>query len=278
MGRFCKKILAVLFGLAWLGPVCAQMDLKFGVYTTDKPTAVVKKLRPVLNQIQSRLQSMLGEPVRIRMQIARSYAKGIEDLIAGKVDFARLGPASYVGVKRRYPDIRLLALESNNGRKRFSGVIVVHRNSTINSVKELKGKTFAFGDSRSTIGRYLSQQYLYQAGLRASDLKKYEYLGRHDRVGWAVADGTFDAGALKEGTFKKLVQQGAPLRVLAAFENVTKPWVARFGLSQQLFTALQKSLLSLGKERFLPPEEGDFAFISQAMDSNHQFFSPALSP
>ena len=70
MGRFCKKILAVLFGLAWLGPVCAQMDLKFGVYTTDKPTAVVKKLRPVLNQIQSRLQSMLGETVRIRMQIA----------------------------------------------------------------------------------------------------------------------------------------------------------------------------------------------------------------
>ena len=273
MGRIYKGILATLLGLIWLGSAGAQIDLKFGVYTSDKPTSVVKKLRPILNQIQNRLQTQMGEPVRIRMQIANSYAKGIEDLVSGKVDFARLGPASYVGVKKRFPAIRLLALESNKGKKRFNGVIVAHRNAPIHSVDDLKGKSFAFGDLRSTIGRYLSQQYLYQAGLRASDLKSYEYLGRHDRVGWAVANGAFDAGALKQGTYTKLVRQGAPLKVLATFENVTKPWVAKAGLSPALFSALRQSLLSLGKERFLPAEETDFTFVSQAMDNNHQFFS-----
>lgn len=73
---------------------------------------------------------------------------------------------------------------------------------------QLRGQTFAFGDERSTIGRYLSQLLLVQHGIRADELLSYEYLGRHDRVGTAVGAGQFDAGALKESTFRKLKKKG----------------------------------------------------------------------
>ena len=49
-------------------------------------------------------------------------------------------------------------------------------------------KSFAFGNELSTIGRYLAQQYLMQHGIHEKDLSHYKYLGRHDRVGTAVAN------------------------------------------------------------------------------------------
>ena len=43
------------------------------------------------------------------------------------------------------------------------------------------------GDTRA--GRYLSQLYLVENDIRAKDLSRYEYLGRHDKVGIAVGRG-----------------------------------------------------------------------------------------
>ena len=144
-----------------------------------------------------------------------------------------------------------MVIETKKGKKRFKGVICVQKDSPINNISELKGKRFAFGNEHSTIGRYLSQKYLLSHGIKAHDLAAYDYLGRHDKVGYAVAKGQFDAGALKESTFKKLVQKGQPLRVIASFDNVTKPWVAREGLDQKTQGALQRALLSIKDKKIL---------------------------
>jgi len=148
-------------------------------------------------------------------------------------------------------------------------------------VSELKGKRFAFGDEKSTIGRYLSQQYLLQHGITAAGLANYQYLGRHDRVGYAVAAGEFDAGALKESTYKKLLQKGVLLRPIATFQNVTKPWVARSGLSERVFSALRLALLeykdpvglkALGKDGFVVGSHEDYMPIVAAVRNNPEFF------
>ena len=41
------------------------------------------------------------------------------------------------------------------------------------TVEDLRGRTFAFGDRNSTIGRYLSQLHLMEHGIRAPDLAGY---------------------------------------------------------------------------------------------------------
>ncbi|OQX36959.1 MAG: hypothetical protein B0D91_07920 [Oceanospirillales bacterium LUC14_002_19_P2] len=189
-------------------PINAEVFLRFGVYTSDKPTEMVRKFRPVLNALEHQLTTVLDEPVRIRLKVAASYEQGIEDLVSGKVDFARMGPASYVISKQRNPELQLLAMESKKGSRTFFGIICVHEQSPLQTVGELKGRTFAFGDKHSTIGRYLSQHLLSAEGIRADDLAGYEYLDRHDRVGAAVGAGQFDAGSLKESTFRKLQKKG----------------------------------------------------------------------
>lgn len=283
-----RKLLLALsvmtLAVAVATPARAEIVLAFGVYASDKPSSMVRQLRPILNALEKSLAEMAGEPARIRMQIAKTYEQGLIDLVAGKVDFARFGPASYIRAREADPRVDIIVIEGNKGKKTFNGVIAVAEDSPIQTVAELRGKSFAFGDERSTIGRYLSQLHLMRNNVRASDLNHFEYLGRHDAVGAAVGSGRFDAGALKESTFKRLVKKGVRLRAIARFPNVTKPWIARGGLSAKTKRLLRRTLLALDdpmalkalkKDGFINGSDKDYAGIRDAILNNHRFFRKA---
>ncbi|AHD11654.1 PhnD/SsuA/transferrin family substrate-binding protein [Phaeobacter gallaeciensis] len=265
-----------------LAPMAARADitLTFGTYAADKPTVTVKKYRPFLTFLSNRLGEALGEKVVIRMTVAKEYQEGIDQLASGEVDFARFGPASYVHVMKQNPGIQIVAMESKKGRKRFKGVIVVHRDSAITELSDLAGLSFAFGDELSTIGRYLAQSHLLEAGIDSGDLHTYDYLGRHDLVGEAVGAGKFTAGALKESTYKKLIAKGVPIRVLASFDNVTKPWLASSTLPENVLLAMREIMLSseneeivrrVSKNGFLQGSDSDYDLIRDAMEQSQAF-------
>jgi phosphonate transport system substrate-binding protein len=283
---------AGLLALAFLAAVVignsaqAEVTLNFGVYATDSRADVEKQFRPALAALEMDLTDRLGETVTINLKISPTYEGGLEDLVLGRVDFTRLGPASYVLGKDRQPDLSILAIESKDGAKTFNGIICVAMDSDIGSVAQLRGKSFAFGDDQSTIGRYLSQLYLVENGIHAKDLSGYEYLGRHDKVGIAVGRGEFDAGALKQSTFNKLVKKGVPIRVLVTFPNVTKPWVGRSGLDSRIHDALQAALLEMNDAKafkalkvdgMLPGSDEDFSAIRQSIKENGRFFETQAS-
>ena len=263
-------------------PILVQADvtLTFGTYAADKPTTTVKKYRPFLSYLADRMTEELREPVTIKMKIAKEYQVGIDQLSTGTVDFARFGPASYVHVKGQNPDIQLVAMESKKGEKRFKGVIVVHADSEIESLEDLTGQSFAFGDELSTIGRYLAQAHLLDVGISGEDLQNFEYLGRHDLVGEAVGAGKYAAGALKESTYKKLVAKGVPIRVLVSFENVTKPWLAASDVEPRVVEAMRRVMLSseheeivrrIAKNGFLEGTDSDYDLVRRAMEQSLSF-------
>ncbi len=257
------------------------MTLKFGVYASEKPSTIVRQFRPLLNVLEIKLAERLGEAVTIQLQVSKSYKTGARQLTDGKVDFSQFGPASYVLAKQVEPQIQLLAVEAKKGKKTFDGIIAVHQDSDITNLSQLAGRSFAFGNERSTIGRYLSQLYLYDNGLFAKNLSTYKYLGRHDRVGTAVGAGDYDAGALKESAFDKLVRKGVKLRSIARFPNITRPWIARAGLAPIIADALQSALLNLKDETadnrllrngFLATDDKDFKDIRKAIRCSDAFF------
>ncbi len=280
--RSARLLLVLVVGLMSLAPLSVRADisLTFGTYAADKPTVTVRKYRPFLSFLADRMSERLGEKVIIKMQIAKEYEEGIRQLAEGEVDFARFGPASYVMVKRANPSVSIVAMESKKGEKRFKGVIVVHRDSPLQSLEELKGMTFAFGDELSTVGRYLSQAELLNAGISGADLHSFAYLGRHDLVGEAVGANKYSAGALKESTYKKLVAKGVPIRVLMSFDNVTKPWLASAGLDARILQAMRDVMLAsqneeivqrVSKNGFLAGEDTDYDLIRDAIEQSRSF-------
>ena len=258
----------------------AQITLTFGTYAADKPTETVRKYRPFLSFLADRMSERLGQKVTIKMTVAKEYEEGIRQLAEGEVDFARFGPASYVVVKQQNAGVQIVAMESKKGQKRFKGVIVVHRDSDIQSLQDLAGQSFAFGDELSTIGRYLAQSNLLEAGISSGDLQEFAYLGRHDLVGEAVGAGKFAAGSLKESTYKKLVAKGVPIRVLATFENVTKPWLAASDIEEPVLEAMREVMLAsqneeivrrVSKNGFLASSDSDYDIIRDAMEKSRSF-------
>ena len=258
----------------------ATITLHFGINSTDSPTVVGQKFIPVIKSIEKRMIELLKQPVLIEFKIFRTYNETISAIINGKVDFVRLGPASYIIAKRKNPNIRLLAMGNRNGKKTFKGLIIIHKDSPIKKLSELKGKTFAFGNKISTIGRYLSQVELYKAGICAKDLSRFDYLERHDNVFSAVAMKKYDAGAIKESTFIKRNKKIEKTKILHSFPNVTKPWIAREGLNDNIFNALRitfltmkdlkvlKKLKSLG---FFPTSHEEYKFVEEAMTRVDEF-------
>lgn len=111
-------LLAVTASAVLAFPASADINLVFGTYAADKPTETVKTFKPFLAYLADEMSENLGERVTISMQIARNYEDGIDDLVSGKVDFARFGPASYVTAKSRNAEISIIAMESKKGKRR----------------------------------------------------------------------------------------------------------------------------------------------------------------
>ncbi len=276
VGALCAFVLSFgAFGAA------AETKIVFGAYSSDKPSAMIAQVQPTLKAISKKIAEMYGVKVTFRMQIVRGYKKGVDHLIAKKFDIMRLGPASYVMAKKRAPNISILAMENKRGRKIFDGVIAVHKDSALSELTQLRGRTFAFGSKRSTLGRFFAQLTLTRAGILAKDLHSFKYLGRHDKVGRAVGAKLFEAGALEGTTFAKLVRKGVPIRALAKYSNATRPWIAREGLDPKVAGEIRKAMLAVTDKAamqalrfygFLPGSDADFRPTRLAMAENHNFF------
>lgn len=275
-------VLAAMSSVISQGTARAEVGLVFGTYSPDKPSAMVKQLRPTLDRIAHHMTEILDEEVTIRLQIVRGYKDGADLIIDGEVDFMRLGPASYVMAKEKNPGLTVLAMESRSGTNYFHGIICVRTDSAITSIEQLEGRSFAFGNERSTLGRYFAQLILMRNGIYAKDLSRYQYLGRHDKVGQAVGSGLYDAGALEETTFAKLVAKGVPIRALAKIRNATRPWVGRSGLDPRVEDALRKALLRMTDDEaltalrfdgFLPGSDAEYDATRIAIVENPRFFA-----
>lgn len=253
----------------------SRQTLKFGVYTSDKASAVVTQFKLLTRVLEGRLAIALGSETTIKMKVFSTYEEGIDAIANGDVDFMRLGPASYITAREKNPEIQLLCAESHKGEKFFYGILATHDGSDIRSIADLDGCSFAFGDEMSTIGRYLAQAVMVDHGLTSKSLARFDYLGRHDLVGSAVGNKEYDAGALKEGTFNKLKAKGVALREVVRFKNVTKPWVASSRLDSEKFGAIRAALMAidnpavfeaLGKDGFVSAESSDYDIIEDAME------------
>lgn len=253
------------------------IDIKFGVYTSDKASVMYKKFKPILTYLEKDAKRQ-NLNLKISIKIYPSYEDALTGIINGDYDFARFGPASYILAKEKNKNIKLLVMEEEKGKKTFNGVFIVKKGSNIKSLKDLKNKSFAFGDKQSTVGRYLAQDEMLKANIRSIDLKRFEYLGRHDKVALAVANGDFDAGVIKEGSYEKYKDRG--LKSIATFINVTKPWLVRSGLDDKIYNTLKKSLLklkdkkvlkSIKKTAFLEVDDNNYTLIKKSMDNSSKF-------
>ena len=177
----------------------------------------------------------------MEFHIGKNYAETVDAVGKGDMDFAYIGPALYVEARSKY-NVTPLAQIVNDGKSSFYGVIVVKKGSGISSIKELKGRTFTFGDRESTLTHIVPLYMLMDAGVQLADLKQYSFVGTHDSVALNVVRGSFDAAGLQPDVAAKYKDQG--LEVIARSADLPEHvFVAAKSLDAATMTKIQTALL-----------------------------------
>src|SRR3954466_1991680 len=114
-GRRARRVLLACLALAGVGLAAgraeAEINLVFGVYASDKPSAMVQQLRPTLDIVERSASALLADKVAIKLDVLRDYDTGVDVLTSGRIDFARLGAASYVAAKAQSAGIDVIVAE-----------------------------------------------------------------------------------------------------------------------------------------------------------------------
>jgi phosphonate transport system substrate-binding protein len=203
-GRFAGLLAGLLAAGAAAG---APAPLVLAVQPYLPSEEIVRRFTPLAEA----LARSAGRPIVVRVGV--SYAENIAAIGTDSVDFAYMGPASYVRMTGRYGTKPLLARQVINGDPMLHGEIIVRQDSAIRSLQDLKGKRFAFGDPESTGSHVVPAAMLREAGVPESALAQATFLHAHRNVALAVLAGDFDAGAVHEDIFREYAPRG--LRSLA---------------------------------------------------------------
>lgn len=161
------------------------------------------------------LERTLRMPVEIITPA--SYGAVTEGLLAGAVDIARLGPATYVSVRKSDPHITpfatLLRMPdgfSEGGTAAYYSMLIVRQHGPVTSISGLKGKRLALADPESTSGA-LIPLHVFSRQLGTS-LDKYfsriGYSGNHEQSVAAVLNKEADAAFVASANLGSLIAAG----------------------------------------------------------------------
>ena len=149
-------LLAAL-ALALLPTLAAAQELRVSAIPDEAPTELQRKFAP----LGAYLEKALG--VKVTFVPVTDYAATVEGLAAGKLDMVWYGGFTFVQARRRTGNAIPLVQREEDAR--FHSKFIVPAASKAQSLKDLKGASFAFGSVSSTSGHLMPRYFLLQNGI-----------------------------------------------------------------------------------------------------------------
>ncbi len=177
--------------------------------------------------LRAYLSKAMGSQVSITAP--DSFRETVAQLGNGAYDFACLGALMYIRAHAKYGVIPLVQRARD---KNYYTVFITGANSSIHSLRDLKGKQFAFGDRDSTSAYLMPYYELKQAGIDPETYFHFRYSGSHPATAAMVETGVVDAGAIDETVLNFLIGTGKIDGKKVRIFYTSKPyvdyvWVAR---------------------------------------------------
>jgi phosphonate transport system substrate-binding protein len=189
-------IVALLCVLSVL-TVCAQSKvIMFGI-PADGLSAAERA------PVQAYLSKEMGREVKF--VIPDSYNHMVSGLTDGSIDFAILGGVNYVRARAK---IGVVPLVQRPADLSFHSVFITGAGSAIHSLKDLKGKRFAFNDVYSASGHVMPYLELKKAGIHQETDLQVRFSGSHPGTAKMVEAGLVDAGVMDELIYKSMIDSG----------------------------------------------------------------------
>jgi phosphonate transport system substrate-binding protein len=216
--------------------------------------------------------------VTIRLKVLPDYGNIIDNIVSSGVDGAFFGSFAYVLAHEKLGVEVLARPESLDGMSTYHGLIFVRKDSGIKTVRDMKGKRFAFVDKGTTAGYLLPVEYFNTGGIKNYRLylKEVYFTGTHEDAIYDVLNRKADIGAAKNTVFESLaIADGRINNELMILEKSPDVPENGLGVRKDLNSALkgkikqsllnmdqdpegQKVLKQFGAKKFIETRDEDY--------------------
>ena len=170
-------------------PIPIKQDISMG-FVPSQTSSIVQTNGDLIAEYLSKKSGY-----KVKATVLTSYAAVTEGMTSGNVDIGWVGPLDYV-IAHQKNGAEAVTKSVRNGYASYKALIIVRSDSGINSVKDLKGKKFAFGDPLSASSSLYPKAALKAAGLDPEKDVQGVSIANQTQIAVSVCQGTVDAGAI----------------------------------------------------------------------------------
>ena len=165
--------------------------INFGVI----PVAGSTSMKENFSALTEHLAKKLG--IKVELQLAGDYTGVITGMQHKHIDVAYFGPKSYVEAqKRANAEALVVEVDAESGLPGYKGIIITKKDSGLNTLDSIKGKTWAFTSSQSTSGTLVPMVMFSKSGIDPQQyFSKVLYSGGHEASILSIKAGKVDAAS-----------------------------------------------------------------------------------
>jgi phosphonate transport system substrate-binding protein len=219
--------------------------LMFGFDLRLGPKEEVRIFTPFLKY----LEKTTGK--RFRIKFTEKHEDTIKNLGKGKTHFAAVGVLSYVIAEQKYGIKYLVSGINKEGDPQYNAAIITAPDSSIQDLKDLKGKCFAFGSKMSTQGHLIPRKMLEDAGITLNDLSQYKYTASHVNAVRSVLNGECDAAGINN-TLAKSMSSDGELKIIKVSQPYPSTVIAyNTAIDEEIIKEIRAALIAfepMGKQ------------------------------
>ncbi len=250
-------VMLVGWALSFLSPALqADERYSFGVVPQQSASRLAEMWIPLLQDLSA------ASGVQLEFATAPNIQEFERRLLAGEYDFAYMNPYHFV-VFSEQPGYRALAHQAD---KKIQGILVVHRDSRMSELSELRGSRLCFPSPGAFAASLLTRAALEQAGI---DFQA-NFVGSHDSVYRNVQTNLCLAGGGIQRTFKVMDSDVRDhLRVFWKSQRYTPhAFAVHPRISQALASRIQQELVAVQERNPGILQSAALGPLRAAMDSD----------
>lgn len=264
---------------------CGTEDKKDTITIAYAPNESTEQSADARNGLADDLKAQLGLDVE-EIQ-ATDYNAIIEALRTGKADIAYIGPLA-IALGNERAGVEPIAMKADNGDKSkaiyHSLLITNSKNTDINSIKDIKGKTMAFVDPDSTSGNLVPTAEIIKAfpddKLTSDKLhtngdffEAVSYSGKHQAGLQAVIKGDVDVAPISDQILESEIENNnaneADIKIIHTSDDIpAEGFVVKKDMNPDLKKKLQDFLIDYDNAEYFDKviKNADARFVEAGID------------
>lgn len=219
--------------------------LTMGVFPRRNPEKTYEAFIPLTELLSSKIGQTIA------LDISTTFEEFWHKLSTGAFDIIHCNQYHYLAAKRDY-NFELMATNVEFGKTSIAGAIIVRKDSGLDSITDLKGKTIMFGGDPNAVQGYIVITHLLrQAGLKAGDYQEIFAVTPSNAV-LATYFQMADAAGAADVTLKlratKNYSDTSQLKFLATSQQLPQlPWAISKDISPELRLEIHKVITGLNQ-------------------------------